>query len=238
MLVTFESEHLLYCDIKEVSAPRNQLGGWLCPSHSQARELCMWLSCTHSCDQVPHSILQAGFSTGKASGHIAVIIISLLYCSSSYIWLSPNVWQEIYLLLLCFLYFNRHDGGFCGYSMYADGVLWGWAHHRRVVGFRTCFLKAKLALTFDLSSLHNITDIPTGHTSSVATAAGISRGTVAEKSAVGTGSRPEEGLSVGLEMLSKRECRPKKVRPIGPTYWALPKDWGPHIASVYKGQNH
>lgn len=94
--------------------------------------------------------------------------------------------------------------------------------------------KLVLALTFDLSSLGNIMDVLTGYTSSAAVGAGTSRGAVAGKCAVGTGSQSEKALSLGPEMLSKPECRPKEVWPKGPTYWALPKGWESHVASVSK----
>lgn len=75
-----------------------------------------------------------------------------------------------------------------------------------------------LALTFNLSSLHNIIGVPAGHSSSAAMGAGTSSGAVTGKSAVGTGSRPGKALPMGLEMLPKPECRPKGVWPIGPPY--------------------
>lgn len=99
--------------------------------------------------------------------------------------------------------------------------------------------KLVLALTFDLSSLHNTAGVPTGDTSSgAAVGAGTSLGAAAGVSAVGTGSRPRPESPVGPEalgMLPKPERRPR-VWPGGPADWALPKRWGSHATGVSKGQ--
>lgn len=78
--------------------------------------------------------------------------------------------------------------------------------------------KLVLALTFNLSGLHDILGVPARHTSSAAMGAGTSSGAVAGKLAVGTEFRPGKALPMGLEMLSKPESRPKGGWPIGPTY--------------------
>lgn len=90
------------------------------------------------------------------------------------------------------------------------------------MGFQPCFLKVGAgqlqSFTFNLSGLYNIIGVPAGHTSSAPMGAETSSRAVAGKSAVGTGSQPGKALPIGIEMLSKPECGPKGVWPIGPTY--------------------
>lgn len=69
LLIFDKVQHLLYCDIKEANAPRNQPGGWLCSSGPPSKRAAPGTVLrSQLCDQVPHSTLQAGLF--RQEGHL------------------------------------------------------------------------------------------------------------------------------------------------------------------------